>query len=264
MANKYGGNDSVGETGTFKSPLRAIFAETNTASAGDITPSQCLERHKALYNLGYRLVKFPYAQPPLEHKDVNSSFDHMVLLVYLPYHDNEAYRNNGHNDAKLERKSKRELMRRYCLWFFGEEMNGINDDSNYDDHSNGFVRMKNDIPFNFFDEFYRITFLHNIDSDSSSSEEEEEDDDDDGSKKSNEEEMMIPDYHTANYYKLAHWFTHHCQQKQDLSKGALEVSLCPLSTRPWEDCKDILWPKWKEWQEKREKDERKSKPQDLM
>ena len=259
LANKYGGHNSVGETGTFKSPLRAIFAETNTPSAGDITPAQCLQRHTTLYNLGYRLVKFPYAQPPLEPKDVNSSFDDILLLVYFPYHDKESYRDDGKNDVKLERKSKRELMMRYCPWILDEEMNRINDGSNFDGHSNGIVRMKVDIPFNFVDEFYRITFLYDSNSDTSSSEEEDDDDDDDDhvSEKSSEEEMMIPNYHTANYYKLAHWFAHHRQQEREISEGAVEISLCPPSTKPWEDCKEILWPECKEWQEKREMEEQK-------
>ena len=259
LANKYGGHISVGETGTFKSPLRAIFAETNTPTAGDITPAQCLQRHMTLYNLGYRLVKFPYAQPPLNREDVNSSFDDILLLVYFPYHDKESYRYDDHNDVELERKSKRELMMRYCPWILGEEVNRTKDGSNYDDHSNGIVRMRVDIPFNFVDEFYRITFLYDSsDSDTSSSEEEEEEDDDDQcSKENSEEEMMIPDYHTANYYKLAHWFTHHHQQEREFSEGAVEISLFPPSTKPWEDCKEILWPEWKEWQEKREMEEQK-------
>jgi hypothetical protein len=245
MANKYSG-DGGGDTGTFKSPLRAIFAETNTLSAGDISPAQCLERHQTLYKLGYRLIKFPYAQPPLDTKDKNSSFDDIMLLVYFPYNDNESH-DSLDNDFELRRQSNRELMMRYCSWFFDEE---INDGNNYD-HSNGFARMKFDIPFHFVEEFYQITFIHatNLVTD-----------DDDDSEKSSEEEMMI-DYHTADYYKLAHWFTRQRQKERDSSKGAVEVSLCPPSTTPWEDCKDILLPEWKEWQEK---EEQKNKPQDLM
>ena len=99
--------------------------------------------------------------------------------------------------------------------------------------------MKIDIPFNFVDEFYRITFLCGSDSDTSSSAGEDDDHDndhdhDDGhdSEKGSEEEMMIPDYHTANCYKFAHWFTHHRQQELELSEGAVEISLCPPSTKP--------------------------------
>lgn len=64
--------------------MQAVFAETNTAAAGDVTPEQSLLRHKSLNKLGYCLVDFPYAQPPLCTKDVDASFDDLLLLVYFP------------------------------------------------------------------------------------------------------------------------------------------------------------------------------------
>jgi GNAT superfamily N-acetyltransferase len=256
LANKYGSN-SVSDTGTFKSRLRAIFAETNTPSAGDITPAECRERHQNLYNLGYRLVNFPYAQPPLDPKNVNSSFDDMMLLVYYPYHAKRACHNDGDNDVELGRKSKTQLMMRYCSWFFDEQTNG-NDEGSNNDHSRSFVRMKMTIPFHYVEEFYQITFIHalDVDTDTSSS----EDVDDDESEKSTKEDT-IPDYRKADFYKLAHWFTHHRQQEPELSEGSVEISLYPPSTTPWEDIKETLLPEWKEWQDK---EERKNKPQESV
>jgi hypothetical protein len=64
-----------------------------------------------------------------------------MLLVYFSCNDNEGH-DSIDNDVEPRKQSKRELMMRYCSWFFDEE---INDGSDYD-HSNGFVLMKFDIP----------------------------------------------------------------------------------------------------------------------
>ena len=77
LADNYG-TDEEGELSSHNNNLQAIFAETNTVVAGDDTPDQCLLRHKSLYNLGYRLVHFPYAQPPLSTKDMDASFNDIV------------------------------------------------------------------------------------------------------------------------------------------------------------------------------------------
>lgn len=61
--------------------IPAILAETNTATAGDVPPAVARKRHEILYKLGYRLLEFPYVQPPLA-TDVDS-FDDIMLLVYV-------------------------------------------------------------------------------------------------------------------------------------------------------------------------------------
>ena len=62
------------------SGIRAIFAETNTVDAGDVSEDETKERHQALFSLGYRLLDFPYVQPPLGTNQ--ESFDDLMLLVY--------------------------------------------------------------------------------------------------------------------------------------------------------------------------------------
>jgi hypothetical protein len=57
-----------------------ILAETNTIHAGDVSRHECQARHRALYRLGYRLLQFPYIQPPLQEDD--GSFDEIMLLVH--------------------------------------------------------------------------------------------------------------------------------------------------------------------------------------
>jgi hypothetical protein len=57
-----------------------ILAETNTIHAGDVSPDECQARHRALYRLGYRLLQFPYVQPPLQED--GRSFDDIMLLVF--------------------------------------------------------------------------------------------------------------------------------------------------------------------------------------
>ena len=67
--------------------IKAIFAETNTVDAGDASREEIMNRHCALYALGYRLLEFPYAQPPLGTDQ--DSFDDVMLLVY---------QGSGHSD----------------------------------------------------------------------------------------------------------------------------------------------------------------------
>jgi hypothetical protein len=61
--------------------ISAILAETNTATAGDVPPEVARKRHEILFRLGYRLLAFPYVQPPLAPDD--ESFDDIMLLVYV-------------------------------------------------------------------------------------------------------------------------------------------------------------------------------------
>lgn len=60
--------------------IHAILAETNTTTAGDVPVEVARKRHAILFKLGYRLLEFPYVQPPLA-PDVGS-FDDIMLLVY--------------------------------------------------------------------------------------------------------------------------------------------------------------------------------------
>ena len=236
-------------------PLRAIFAETNSVTAGDITVAECRARHEILYNLGYRLIHFPYAQPPLDINNVNASFDDMMLLVYFPYHDddNEVSSYNDGVDEDDERngmksKSNRELMmRQYCPWYFDDEINS-------GDYSTSTVRMKIDVPWNYVDDFYQTTFIYHSDSDTTTDNEEEEEssiNDDDGREMVSLSSSL--DYRTANYYKLAHWYTHHRQQQEyDLynNKGLVEISLLRPSIAPWEDIKESLLPEFEQWKQR--------------
>ncbi|KAL3910191.1 MAG: hypothetical protein SGILL_007790 [Bacillariaceae sp.] len=65
---------------TFSPTIKAIFAETNTADAGDESPEVIQKRHKILHKLGYRHLKFPYVQPPLAED--GDSFDDIMLLIH--------------------------------------------------------------------------------------------------------------------------------------------------------------------------------------
>jgi len=230
--------------------LQAIFAETNTPAAGDVTPEQSLLRHKSLFHLGYRLVKFPYAQPPLSTKDMNATFDDIVLLVYFPFFDNDnceqqqLERNNNlmMKEDDAEARFKRELiLKRYCPWFLEGQSCCDTGRSNNGNHLNT-VQMNIQIPFQYIEDFYQSVFGYD-------SEEEETNSGNIGSESDGGE--GIPDYRTANYYKLAHWFTHHNRrQSSDSSKGVcVEVSLCHPTATSWEDCKDSCMVEWKEWQE---------------
>lgn len=109
--------------------VQAVFAETNTAAAGDVTPEQSLLRHKSLNRLGYHLVNFPYAQPPLSTKDVDASFDDLLLLVYFP---------SGAEDAEEHKK--------FYPWH---------------QRNNNPVRMNADIPFRYVEDFYKSVFGYN-------------------------------------------------------------------------------------------------------
>lgn len=225
--------------------LRAIFAETNTHTAGDITPTQCLLRHKSLYNLGYRRLNFPYSQPPLSPEDgSNASFDDIMLLVYLPllsnddddHHQSRRMNQNNDNDSSFVR---------YSSWFF--EMNEMNQFVNEDEDDNNeggnnlltttTVKMDVNIPLGFVEDFY-ISQGFRRDATACS-----------GS-----------DYRTADYYKFAHWFADRCnlrqqQQQQEGFGGVVEVSLHRPNIAPWEDIKESLLHEWTE-------EVRKNKPQD--
>ena len=207
--------------------LQAVFAETNTPSAGDVTPEQSLLRHKSLYNLGYRLVNFPYAQPPLSTEDVNASFDDILLLVYFPF-DND----NGQLEdvaALMSNTSKGDLMNRYCPWFLNEHNNKQccnNNDGRTNGNALNSVNMNINIPFRYIEDFYQSVFgYHSVGEIS--------------------EEGKIPDYHAADYYKLARWFTHNREISD--SRGVVEINVCRPT--PWEDCKNGLLAEWQEWKE---------------
>jgi len=73
-------------------PIAAILAETNTTTAGDVPLEVAQKRHLILYKLGYRLLHFPYVQPPLERN--GESFDDIMLLVYVG--------NNKHENSQQE------------------------------------------------------------------------------------------------------------------------------------------------------------------
>ena len=152
--------------------MQAIFAETNTAAAGDVTPEQSLLRHKSLYKLGYRLVNFPYAQPPLCTKDADASFDDLLLLVYFPFNEDFSERNAA---ASIEIDTES-----FYPW--------------YKNKKTAPVLMDINIPFCYVEDFYKSVFGY-----SSYEEGLAHRDDIDG----------IPDYRTAKYFKLAEWFSRH-------------------------------------------------------
>jgi Flavin containing amine oxidoreductase len=77
--------------------IRAIFCEVNTVEAGDVSVQELAHRHATLQKLGYRLLDFPYMQPPLtisyEKEDETASdaavvpvepFSPIMLLIYWP------------------------------------------------------------------------------------------------------------------------------------------------------------------------------------
>ena len=222
LAGRHGAPDNDGP------PLRAVFAETNTAAAGDVSPEQSLLRHASLHRLGYRLVKFPYAQPPLSTVDANASFDDIVLLVYFPFDGREQLRRiESAGDDGDEARSSGEPMGRYCAWFLegrrGGGDGGNGDDSNGSDDT---VRMDVDVPFRYVEDFYQSVFGY---------------DSERGDGRNGDE--GIPDYRAAEYYQLAHWFVHDRRTRSE----HVEVSL--RSPSPWEDCKGGLTLEWKEWQD---------------
>ena len=154
--------------------MQAVFAETNTAAAGDVTPEQGLLRHKSLYKLGYRLVNFPYAQPPLSTDDVNGSFDDLLLLVYFPFVEDEI--------SEIKQNLTANETNSFYPWF--EYRSNIMP-----------VQMNVDNPFCYIEDFYKSVFGYNSSEESLANQ-----DDIEG----------IPDYRTANYYQLARWFS--CDQ----------------------------------------------------
>ena len=142
LTNNYGTDNKEDDLSSQNRPkLQAIFAETNTVAVGDVTPEQCLIRHKSLYNLGYRLVHFPYAPPPLSTKDVDASFNDIVLLVYFPMNDDQLKQNDLYNT---------EVMRRYCQWFLENDI-----ETNTNPQT---AQMNVEIPFHFIEEFYQVSF----------------------------------------------------------------------------------------------------------
>jgi GNAT superfamily N-acetyltransferase len=149
--------------------VQAVFAETNTAAADDVTPEQSLLRHKSLYKLGYRLVNFPYAQPPLCTKDVDASFDDLLLLVYFPFEE-EILVNGTENSSEYDAEN-------FYSWY----------------QSTSPVMMDVNIPFCYVEDFYKSVFGYNSAEEHSLANR----DDVDG----------IPDYRTAKYFKLADWFS---------------------------------------------------------
>ena len=183
--------------------LQAVFAETNTAEAGDVTPEQSLLRHNSLYNLGYRLVSFPYAQPPLTTEDVDGSFDDIMLLTYFPFDEQtvRTARNVG------------EYSIRYCQWF--SQQKALNDEVLENPSA---VEMNVHIPFLYVEDFYESVFGYDTN------------DDIEAEKVKN----GVPDFRTAKYYKLVHWFTSH---RKGNGKGSVSVS---LGRPPWNDCKEIV------------------------
>jgi len=210
--------------------LRAIFAETNTAAAGDVTPEQSLVRHKFLFRLGYRLVQFPYAQPPLTTKDVNATFDDIVLLVYFPFNSAcKIERQYLTTDSDERVASNRGVIERYCPWFL--EKKCYHDGSSADSNT---VQMNSNIPFQYIEDFYRSVFTYGVE----------------GKERLDHLESgvgNIPDYRKTDYYSLARWFTH------DWHKDTTGVVVCLCAPVPWKDCKGGLIPYWKKWQEEHQR-----------
>ena len=257
LANCYRDYNADDASASSPRSVRAIFAETNTPAAGDITPTQCLIRHKSLYNLGYRLVKFPYSQPPLSSKNgVNASFDDIVLLVYFPSSNDELammnYISEGDDSNFDPMRSKKELLMRYCSWFF--ENKGINMINDHCSLGTDIVKMSVDVPLGYIEDFYRNQFLNKInlcDCDDGDSTDREQ------CNGSSVDWMITPDYCTAEYYQFAHWFANDSQQHE----GIVEVDLSRPSSNPWEDCKQIFSMKWKGWQDK---EDESNPPQDFI
>ena len=90
--------------------------------------------------------------------------------------------------------------------------------------------MDVNIPFLYIEDFYKSVFGY--DRDETSSETLAQVGKEDG----------IPDYRTAKYYKLAHWFTHH---RLDNGSGGVVVD---IGRPPWNDCKEILQIEFEEMQ----------------
>lgn len=169
LACLYGKTNEPDTLPATSSLIQCVFAETNTAAAGDVTPEQSLKRHKSLYKLGYRLVNFPYAQPPLSTEDVDGSFDDLLLLAYFPFDEDpidviDTSTDNANNFYNWYRKSE-----------------GIES-----------VQMDVSIPFAYVEDFYKSVFGYNS---------VEEND------LANVSIDGIPDYRTAKYYNFVLWFS---------------------------------------------------------
>jgi hypothetical protein len=211
LANTYGASFQKERNGLPESIplLQAVFAETNTAEASDLTPEQCLMRQKTLHTLGYRSVLFPYAQPPLTTDDVDGTFDNIILLTYFPFDENTL--------PTAGMSSDMDLMVRYCKWFLQERKEKRDQTI---DAGTAVVHMNANIPFLYVEDFYQSVF---------------------GCNNNDENEVNhvdggdgIPDYHIAKYYKLALRYTRH-----RLKNGNGGVSVC-LDRPPWYDCKERL------------------------
>jgi hypothetical protein len=212
LANVYGASFQKERNALSESTplLQAVFAETNTAKAGDVTPEQSLLRHNSLYNLGYRLVSFPYAQPPLTTEDVDGSFDDILLLTYFPFDDNTI--------RTATRREAADSITRFSNWFSLRQMNKNGEALDAEPT----VLMDVNIPFLYIEDFYQSVFGYERDETSSETLAQV------GKKDG------IPDYRTAKYYKLAHWFTHH---RLENGSGGVVVD---IGRPPWNDCKEIL------------------------
>jgi hypothetical protein len=106
------------QTGT---KISAILAETNTATAGDVPPEVARKRHEILFRLGYRLLAFPYVQPPLAPDE--ESFDDIMLLVYM-----------GSDDAASKMPSiPTQVLYGYILDFY-YSVYGVGNMASFQDH----------------------------------------------------------------------------------------------------------------------------------
>ena len=84
--------------------------------------------------------------------------------------------------------------------------------------------MNVDIPFLYVEDFYQSVFGYDTNDDS----------------EAKKVEDGIPDYRTAKYYKLVHWFSRH---RKGNGNGSVNVS---LDRPPWNDCKEILGNEYEE------------------
>ena len=92
--------------------ISAILAETNTTTAGDVPEAVARKRHEILYKLGYRLLEFPYVQPPLA-PDVGS-FDDIMLLVFVGNNDSS----DDDDDSDRTTTMPTQVLHDYVLDFY--------------------------------------------------------------------------------------------------------------------------------------------------
>ncbi|CAB9520772.1 expressed unknown protein [Seminavis robusta] len=106
-------------------PIAAILAETNTATAGDVPTQVARKRHEILFKLGYRLLQFPYVQPPLATD--GESFDDIMLLLYVG--------NNSSNSSQSTSTSSMDttILYKYVLDFYYSVF-GTNQEPLFQDH----------------------------------------------------------------------------------------------------------------------------------